>query len=179
MAWSLAERRSPTPDLPRWLERTYHAVGSLRGLGPLLVGVFTVGYFAATCDLAALKPFRDDELTTFNIGAMPTAGEVWSAWIESPDGLPPVIHLTTHFIGSALGFSHLTARLPDVLGFWLMCVCVFIFLSRRVCPLLAWVGMLVPVTAPVPYFYAYEARGYGMLLAFSGAAVVCWDLAHH
>ena len=93
--------------------------------------------------------------------------------------MSPVIHLTTHFTGSALGFSHLTARLPDMVGFWVMCLCIFVFLSRRVCPMVAWIGMLLPVTAPTVYFYAYEARGYGIVLAFSGAAVVCWDLAHH
>ena len=163
----------------QWLLRTYRAVCSLLSLPAILVGAFTVAYFAATCDLASLKPLRDDELTTYEIAALPTAGDVWSAWFESPDGLPPVIHLTTHFIGSALGFSHVIARLPDTVGFWLMCVCVFIFLSRRVSPMLAWVGMLLPVTVPAAYFYAYEARGYGMVLAFSGAAVVCWDLAHH
>src|SRR5262249_22574769 len=30
---------------------------------------------------------------------------------------------------------------------------------------------------PLAYSYAYEARGYGMVLGFAGAAVVCWDLA--
>jgi hypothetical protein len=171
--------KRPVSDLSEWLLRTYRALRGLRSLAPVLVGVFTVAYFAATYDLASLKPFRADELVTYKIAVMPTAGDVWRAWFESPDGLPPAVHLTTHFIGSTLGFSHATARLPDMVGFWLMCVCIFIFLSRRVCPLLAWVGMLLPVTAPAPYFYAYEARGYGMVLAFSGAAVVCWDLAHH
>lgn len=172
-------RKRPAPDPSQWLFRTYRAVCSLPRLAPVLVGVFTLAYFAATCDLASTKPFRVDELSTYKIAVLPSAGKVWRAWFESPDGLPPVIHLTTHLIGSALGFSHVTARLPDTVGFWLMCVCIFIFLSRRVCPLLAWVGMLLPVTAPAAYFYAYEARGYGMVLAFSGAAIVCWDLAQH
>jgi hypothetical protein len=180
MPSSLAESpRRPAPHPSEWLLRTYRFVGSLRSLAPVLVGMFTVAYFAATSDLASQKAFRADELSTYKIAVMPTAGGVWKAWFESPDGLPPAIHLTTHLVGSALGFSHVTARMPDMVGFWLMCVCIFIFLSRRVCPLLAWVGMLLPVTAPAPYFYAYEARGYGMVLAFSGAAIVCWDLAQH
>ena len=181
MPWSLAERLSKRPvvDPSEWLLRGYRALCALPLLAPVLVGVFTVAYFAATCDRASLKPFRDDELSTYEIAVMPTAGDVWRAWLESPDGLPPVTHLSAHFLGSALGFSHVTVRLPDIVGFWLMCVCIFVFLSRRVCPLLAAVGMLLPVTVPAAYFYAYEARGYGMVLAFSGAAVVCWDLAPH
>ena len=42
--------------------------------------------------------------------------------------------------------------------------------------MLAFLGMLVPVTVPLVYSYAYDARGYGMVLGFSSAAVVCWDL---
>jgi hypothetical protein len=58
-----------------------------------------------------------------------------------------------------------------------MCVSIFVFLNRRVGPALAAVGMLLPMTVPLAYSYAYEARGYGMALGLCGAAVVCWDLA--
>lgn len=142
------------------------------------MGLFTLAYFVASCDLASLKPFWFDELTTYNIARSPTAGDVWRAWLEPGDAVPPLVHLATHFIGSAVGFSHVTARLPDMLGFWLMCMCVFIFLRRRVCPLLALVGMLLPLTVPAAYAYAYESRGYGMVAGFSGAAVLCWDLVY-
>jgi hypothetical protein len=37
--------------------------------------------------------------------------------------------------------------------------------------------MLLPLTVPPVYNFAYEARAYGMVLGFSGAAVVWWDLA--
>ena len=159
-----------------WLRSTYRVVCSRRSLPAILVGLFTLAYFAATCDLASLKPFWFDELTTYYIARSPTAGGVWRAWLESGDAVPPLVHLSMHFIGSALGFTHVTARLPDMLGFWLMCTCVFIFLRRRLCPMLAWVGMLLPLTVPTAYAYAYEARGYGMAAGFSAAAVLCWDL---
>ncbi|MGH7786420.1 MAG: ArnT family glycosyltransferase [Candidatus Binatia bacterium] len=141
------------------------------------MGLFTVTYFAATYNLAAQKPFWFDELLTYNIAAMPTAGDVWRAWLQADDAMPPLVHFATHLSGSTLGFSHVTARLPAMVGFWLLCLCIFIFLRRRVCPMLALVGMLLPVTVPLVYSYAYEARAYGMVLGFCGAAVVCWDLA--
>jgi hypothetical protein len=152
-------------------------LGSGRRGALAIVGLFTVAYFAATCALAALRPLGFDELTTHNIARLPTAGAVWRAWFESGDGMPPVIHLATHLIGSALGFSHVTARLPAMLGFWLMCLSIFIFLRRRVCPMLALMGMVLPVTVPLAYSCAYEARGYGLVLGFAGGALVCWDLA--
>lgn len=157
--------------------RSLHAAVTARpALAPLMVALFTVAYFAATCDLASLKPFSFDELTTYNIARSPNAGALWTNWLASGDGVPPVAHLATHVAGSALGFSHVTARLPDMIGFWVMSVCVLIFLRRRVGAWLAVLGMLVPVTVPMAYAYAIEDRGYGIVLAFSGAAVVCWDL---
>jgi len=45
--------------------------------------------------------------------------------------------------------------------------------------MLALAGMILPVTVPLGYGYAYEARGYGMVLGFAGAAVMCWDLTQH
>ena len=67
MPSSLVERlwKRTAPDPSQWLLRTYRAARSLRSLPPILVGVFTVGYFAATCELASLKPFRFDELYTY------------------------------------------------------------------------------------------------------------------
>jgi hypothetical protein len=140
------------------------------------VGLFTVAYLAATFDLASLKPFSFDELTTYYMAKLPTAGDVWSTWFETGEAISPLVHLVTHVVGYAFGFSHVTVRLPSMVGFWFMCLCVFIFLRRRVCPMLAFLGMLVPVTVPLVYSYAYDARGYGMVLGFSSAAVVCWDL---
>src|SRR6185369_5101602 len=175
-------RQSVTPRatlgrrLSQRLRSLHAAVTALPALAPLMVALFTVAYFAATCDLASLKPFSFDELTTYNIARSPSAGTLWANWLASGDGVPPVAHLATHIAGSALGFSHVTARLPDMIGFWVMSVCVFSFLRRRVGALLAVLGMLIPVTVPMAYGYAYEVRGYGIVLAFSAAAVVGWDL---
>jgi hypothetical protein len=180
MASSGAEGPSPerVPTRGGSLAVVHDAVERQPSLPLLIVALFTVAYFAATCALASLKPFSLDELDVFEIAQLPTAADIWREWLASGDGMPPVVHFVTHLVGSALGFSHVTGRLPAMVGFWLMCVCIFIFLRRRVGTALATIGMLLPVTAPAVYAYAYEARGYGMVLGFSGAAVVCWDLAH-
>jgi hypothetical protein len=142
-----------------------------------MVALFTVAYFAATSILASRKGYGFDELTTVYIAKFPTLGAVWKAWSEGPDGLPAFTHFLTHLGFSVFGFSHFAARSPEILGFWLMCVCIFIFLNRRIGPVLASLGMLLPLTAPTAYFYSFEARGYGMVLGFCGAALLCWDLA--
>jgi hypothetical protein len=161
----------------RWLRCLHDPAWRGRRLEAVVVGLFTAAFFGATCSLAALKPFSFDELDTYNIARMPTAIGVWRAWLEAGDAMPPVVHMATHLVGSLLGFSHMTTRLPAMLGFWLMSLCLFVFLRRRVCLALAAVGMLLPMTVTLAYSYAYEARGYGIALGLCGAAVVCWDLA--
>jgi di/tricarboxylate transporter len=105
----------------------------------------------------------------FEIAQLPTAADVIGAWFASGDGMPPLVHLATHLVGSTLGFSHVTGRLPAMVGFWLMCVCIFIFLRRRVGIALATIGMLLPVTAPRCTRMPTKPRGYGMVLGFAGA----------
>ena len=166
-----------TRDFSQTLRAIHDGVSARRGLTTLTVGVFTVGYFVVTVSLASLKPFSSDELLVYNVAQLPTAGDVWRGWLEAFDGMPVVTHLTTHLVGSALGFSHVTARLPAMVGFWAMCLCIFSFLRRRVPLMLASIGMLLPITVPLAYSLAYEARGYGMMLGFSAAAVVFWDRA--
>ena len=67
-------------------------------------------------------------------------------------------------------------RLPELLGFLLMSVCVFLFVERRSSPLYALVAVIFPI-ATIAYGYAYEARAYGLVLGFSAAALLCWQVA--
>ncbi len=59
-----------------------------------------------------------------------------------------------------------------MLGFWVMCLCLFLFVSRR-SALYGFVAMLFPLVTGA-YYYAYEARPYGIVLGFS---LVCWQSA--
>src|SRR5262249_20073587 len=116
---------------------------SSRALVPTVLGLFTVGYFAATSYLASMNAFSFDELTTYYIARLSSTRDVWTAWKESGDGMPPLVHFATHLAGTTLGFSHIITRLPAMVGFWLMCLSIFAFLQRRVCLMLAVVGMLL------------------------------------
>src|SRR5262245_25708500 len=86
----------------------------------VFVGWFTVAYFVATGHLASRKPLWGDELKVYHIAESPTLSSIWEAVHEQPDAMPPVIHLTTHFVGRFWGFSHLSVRIPPMIGFWVM-----------------------------------------------------------
>jgi hypothetical protein len=132
-------------------------------------------YFGLTGLLAARKPLWTDEFFTLYAAQRPSVRDVWEALQESPDAMPVLTHVLTHCVGNLLGFSHLTVRLPAMVGYWLLCVAVFAFLRRRVALPLAAAGMLIPLTVAAVYPFAYEARGYGLLAGFAAAAVLCWD----
>jgi hypothetical protein len=146
-------------------------------LPALLLALFSVLFFLATGFLASRKALWSDEILTLAAAELPSVSDVWRALQDSADAMPPLTHVLTHLCERCFGTSHLTARLPAIVGFWLLCVSIFAFLRRRVSLPLATAGLLIPITMPAVYAYAFEARGYGLLVGFAGAAVLCWDLA--
>jgi hypothetical protein len=74
------------------------------------------------------------------------------------------------------GEHHLTVRLPSILGVGVMGVCLFVIVSRRTSTVYGLIAMLLPLVTQA-YSYAYEARPYGLVLAFSAASLLCWQSA--
>ena len=143
----------------------------------LIVLAFSVEFLGVTSWLASRKPFWTDELHVVNLATAPGLDRLFAELLVRPDAMPPLVYYMTYFIGHAWSINHLTARLPAIFGFWLLCITVFEFLRRRVTTPLAAVGMLLPTTVTFAYGYALEARGYGLMMGFSGLAMWCWDRA--
>jgi hypothetical protein len=72
------------------------------------------------------------------------------------------------------GVNELSIRLPEVIGFWIMCVCLFQFVSRRAPAVYGFLAMLFSLVTEA-YRYACEARPYGLVLGFGGLALLCWQ----
>lgn len=152
--------------LAKWLERNK---------GIVLAGFFLL-YFAATCLLAARRPLWNDELFTYYIARLGRVADIWSALLTGGEQIPPFFHLTTRASLALGGVSPLFLRLPAVTGFGVMCVCLFCFVARRSSALYGFVALLFPLVTGA-YYYASEARPYGVVLGFSGLALVCWQQA--
>jgi hypothetical protein len=90
--------------------------------------------------------------------------------------MPPLTHLTAHLVNITLGTGPVVSRLPGMIGFWVFCLCLFRFASRRVSLPYALTALLLPF-ATASYAYSFEARSYGMLLGFGGLALVSWQAA--
>ena len=141
----------------------------------------TILYLVSTCLLASRKPMWNDELFTYYISGLPTLFDIWSALLTGGEQIPPLFHVITRASFTLFGVSELAIRIPEVVGFWVMSLCLYRFVSKRSSALYGFAAMLFPLVTKA-YSYAYEARPYGIVLGFAGVALICWQSAvegHH
>jgi hypothetical protein len=141
----------------------------------LLFSCATVIYFAIAGVLAFEKRLWNDELFTFYIASRPAWRDVWQALLTGAEQLAPLFYIITRAFTAVLGSSRLSLRLPEMIGFWLMSASLFCFVRRRFSSAAyGLVAMLLP-TVTGAFYYADEARSYGLVLGFSGLALLCWQ----
>lgn len=142
----------------------------------LLVLGFSLIYFAEICVRASEKTFWFDELCTLDVCKLPTFAGTWNAVLHGSDFNPPLFYVIEKTALGFFGDGLIALRLPQILGFWIFCLCLFRFVSRRVGALGGVVAMLIP-RLTLAYFYAYDARPHGIVLGFCGLALVCWQMS--
>ena len=141
----------------------------------LLCG-FSVVYWISTCLLALRKLIWNDELFTLYTSRLPKISDIWASLLTGADQISPLFPLITRASFSLFGVNSLSVRLPEVLGFWVMSLCLFHFVCKRSSALHGCAAMLLPLVTAA-YEYAYEARPYGVVLGFSGLSLVFWQSA--
>jgi Dolichyl-phosphate-mannose-protein mannosyltransferase len=141
-----------------------------------LLCCLSILYLMVTIPIASRKLMWNDEFYTYYIAVLPHISNIWSVLLSGVDLNPPFVYLTTHASFALLGVNHISLRLPEVLGFWVMSLCLFQFVSKRSSALYGSVAMLFPLVSDA-YYYATEARPYALLLGFSGLSLLCWQAA--
>jgi 4-amino-4-deoxy-L-arabinose transferase-like glycosyltransferase len=138
--------------------------------------LFSILFFLGVCGAAANKLLWYDELTTLYIDHQPRLSQTLALIYADKDGNPPLFHILSYMSLKLFGENAIAVRLPEILGFWTMCLCLYRFVARRSSPLHGMIAMLFPcITAA--YGYAYEARPYGLVLGCCGMALVFWQRA--
>lgn len=122
------------------------------------------------------RPFWVDELTTYYLADVPSIDRIWRLIQQGIEMNPPLLFWMTWLIHHTLGQGEVLTRLPALVGFWLMCVCLFHFVRRRSDVLHGFMALLLPLFT-FTQADATFARGYGLMLGFSAAALLCWQLA--
>ena len=136
--------------------------------------LFSGFYFSDVLTRAAAKYFWYDELFTVYFCRLPNFSSLWNALRSGIDFNPPLFYLVTRASESLFGEGLIATRLPEILGFWVFCLSLFTFVSRRAGLLPGIIAMLLPLQSGA-YFYAYEARPHGIVLGLCGVAIVCWQ----
>lgn len=145
---------------------------------PILLGIAAISviYFVDVILRATSKHFWFDELATIFICRLPNMAAVWAALIDhGADFNPPLFYFLTRASQSVFGEGLIGSRIPEMLGVWIFCLCLFQFVSSRSGSLAGFIAGIFPLLTEAKY-YAYEARPHGIVLGFCGIAVVCWQL---
>ncbi len=136
---------------------------------------FSLFYFVDVLLRASEKYFWYDELFTLYLCRLGPAS-LWQALRGAVDFNPPFFYWVTKVSEALFGENRIGIRLPEVVGFWIFCLCLFRFVSRRLGPLAGFIAMAFPLFTGA-FYYAYEARAHGIVLGFAGLSIVCWQMA--
>lgn len=145
-----------------------------RGL-PVALVAFCLLYLTVTTVFAMCRLWYD-ELLTYYISRLPSLGAIWAALKDGADLNPPLLYIATRASQAVFGDTQIATRVPAMLGFLVMCLCLFRCVSRRCGICCGFAAMILPLLTGA-YAFASEARPYGMLLGLCGLALVAWQSA--
>lgn len=157
---------------PEWLHALTERLRRAAASRALVYAAFTVLYLVPTLWLARGKLFWDDEFYTLYLAR---AGwrSLLTALATGADQHPPPFYYLTHWVLQFFGMNHITLRLTAIVGFWILCVCLYEIVRWLTAPMWGVVAMLFPLSTPI-YYYASEGRGYGLVMGFAAMAVLAW-----
>jgi hypothetical protein len=123
------------------------------------------------------KLMSQDEFFVLQTDSVPSYAQLLHIQRSYPISLDPLVyHTLAHLAISLFGAGAFALRLPSLLGYLLMQLCLFYFVRRIANEHAAIFAMAFPaMTATL--FYSAEGRPYGLLLGFYGLAMVSWQHA--
>jgi len=120
------------------------------------------------------KLFSQDVMYEFQTDSVDSLRQLVHVQRTSPISLDPLLyHALSHASMQVFGATAFAQRLPSLLGFLLMQVCLFFLVRRLQGERAAAVAATFPALSATLY-YAVEGRPYGLLLGFCALAMLCW-----
>jgi hypothetical protein len=138
--------------------------------------ILSASYWTYASLRAAYRPIWYDEALTWHIARLPNVAAIMATLYDGADQNLPLTFFSVRAAHALFGYSEWSTRVPAMLGFWVLLLCLFIFLRRRLPLSCAIAGTLFPFTTFAGP-YAYEARGYALLLGAAGLALAAWQSA--
>jgi len=124
-----------------------------------------------------VKLFSQDEMYEFQTDSVGSLRQLAHVQRTSPISLDPLVyHSLSHIAMRIFGAGAFAQRLPALLGFLLMQVCLF-FLVRRIAGERAGAVAAAFPALTASLYYSAEGRPYGLLLGLYALALLCWLVA--
>ena len=170
---------SPAPNLPLGVSGSARNVGDLcydllsrYGLLSLLLLLALV--FARSVCGSQQKALWNDEIYSVIVATQPT----WHKFAQAmpSECNPPLYPLLARLAIRLFGLTDLSVRMPDILSFLAALAGVYVFV-RRECGVVFGLLAVVLIFSEPGWTYSFEARPYGLLLAFLMLALVSWQSA--
>ena len=105
----------------------------------------------------SFRPLWNDELITYNIASLPGVRSIWKSLAQGADLNPPLFHVATWAATKLFGLTELGLRIPGILGFFVLCWSLYVFVARNAGVCYGFAAMLLPM-ATGAFQYASEAR---------------------
>jgi hypothetical protein len=166
--------------------QTAHRDNRSAGRGLPLLGYAVLLLTAAMSLLwSQHKLLEQDEIFSLQTDRAASLAEVFRIQHQYPISLePPPYHVLAHAAMQIFGPTAFALRLPALLGYLLMQLCLFFFVRNLVDgpthngfgARAGIVAMAIPALTWTMY-YSAEGRPYGLLLGSYALAVLCWQLA--
>ncbi len=118
-----------------------------------------------------------DEVLTVLVSGQAHISGIWNLLTHGVDGHPLGIYLIEHVMGKLGGNERLTFRLPAIAAFLCVMTCLFFFIRKRAGGLVALISAAVLLLTNLYDPFAFEARSYGMTIAFIALALMCYERA--
>ncbi len=177
LKFTLALDRTPSSSRAAfWLQGLRNRIETAPFAGiSAAVFVVIIAVYAALSFHTASRQLGHDELYTYYIAQAPSISRLFEE-LRAIDLNPPLSYLLVRGSLKVFGDSSLATRLPFILGFLIGSLCFCKFVANRLRPLYGLLAMLVFWSTPA-FYYATEARPYGLIVCFFGIAMLAWQRA--
>jgi hypothetical protein len=142
-------------------------------------------YLAVACFVCTLanlgyahfRAIVSDECLQMIIVRQPDVRSIWNSLTAGVQVDPPVADTAMHYLFRIFGDRLLLARLPSVITFCLMCLCLSLIVWRYADAIYGAAAFFMPFATALRSWGSLS-RPYAPLLGFSALALLCWDTLH-
>ena len=146
-------------------------------LARVMVVVFVLLTAALSLTWSHNKLMSQDEMYQFQTDSAGSLAELIHVQRTWPISLDPLLdHALSHGAMKVFGVGVFALRLPALLGFLLMQVCLFFFVRNLAGERAGVVAAAFP-TQTAALYYSADGRPYGLMLGLYALALWCWQVA--